>query len=543
MYICSSRQRYHALFTFIVIVSLVLVACAPAPAANEAAQSAAAEAPAAGSKILLYGGNQDIDNIDPATGENYSINAALISLYDALFITRGNELQPNLVESYEVSDDAKVFTFTLKQNAKFHDGSAVNADAVVYSFNRLRTLQGPPTYRWAGIATADAAKALDEFTVEFTLEQPFAPFVGTLTQLYIVNPAIVEANKGDDFGQSYLKEHEAGSGPFTQGRWEIGNLYEFTAVPEYWGGWRSENHIDGFLWIIKRDSASQVNSLLAGETHIADTIDGQDAEKISQNSGFVIYENSGYFINTLKMNTQGEYTSDPNVRKAIAYAMNYEQLPVVQDIPVQVLPGPTPLNFIGAVQDLEVPTYDIAKAKEYLAQSPWPDGGFTLDYVYVTDLTREEVTGLLLLEGLKELNITLNMTPMLWPDMVASCASPETGPDLINIYTQPAYLDPDAHLYNQYHSGQWGSFNSCNFYKNEEVDTLLDDARTLGDEAQRMEKYAEAQRLIAADQPSIWTYTENTMIAAHECIQGYEFRPLESLSVLFQDLAMEECSY
>lgn len=539
----STRQRVQTLFSILAILALVLVACAPTPAANEAAQpaEAAAEAPAAGSKILLYGGNQDIDNIDPATGENYSINAALISLYDALFITRGNELQPNLVESYEVSDDAKVFTFKLKQNAKFHDGSSVNAEAVVYSFNRLMTLQGPPTYRWAGIATADAAKVVDEFTVEFTLEQPFAPFVGTLTQLYVVNPAIVEANKGDDFGQTYLKTNSAGSGPFTQGRWEIGNLYEFTAVADYWGGWRSENHIDGFLWIIKRDSASQVNSLLAGETHIADTIDGQDAEKIQQNPGFVVYENSGYFINTLKMNTQGEYTSDINVRKAIAHALNYEQLPVVQDIPVQVLPGPTPLNFIGAVQDLEVPTYDIAKAKEYLAQSPWPDGGFTLDYVYVTDLTREEVTGLLLLEGLKELNITLNMKPMLWPDMVASCATPETGPALINIYTQPAYLDPDAHLYNQYHSGQWGSFNSCSFYKNEQVDALLDEARVLGDEAQRMEKYAEAQRLIAADQPAVWTYTENTMIAAHECIQGYEFRPLESLSVLFQDLAMENC--
>jgi peptide/nickel transport system substrate-binding protein len=538
------QQRLPALFSLFVIFALLLGACTPAaaPTGDQVAQPAeGAAAPAAGSKILLYGGNQDIDNIDPATGENYSINAALISLYDALFITRGNELQPNLVESYEVSDDAKVFTFKLKQNAKFHDGSSVNAEAVVYSFNRLMTLQGPPTYRWAGIAGADAAKVVDEFTVEFTLEQPFAPFVGTLTQLYVVNPAIVEANKGDDFGQTYLKTNSAGSGPFTQGRWEIGNLYEFTAVADYWGGWRSENHIDGFLWIIKRDSASQVNSLLAGETHIADTIDGQDAEKIQQNPGFVVYENSGYFINTLKMNTQGEYTSDINVRKAIAYALNYEQLPVVQDIPVQVLPGPTPLNFVGAVQDLEVPTYDIAKAKEFLAQSPWPDGGFTLDYVYVTDLTREEVTGLLLLEGLKELNITLNMKPMLWPDMVASCATVETGPALINIYTQPAYLDPDAHLYNQYHSGQWGSFNSCSFYKNEQVDALLDEARVFGDEAQRMEKYAEAQRLIAADQPAVWTYTENTMIAAHECIQGYEFRPLESLSVLFQDLAMENC--
>jgi peptide/nickel transport system substrate-binding protein len=193
------------------------------------------------------------------------------------------------------------------------------------------------------------------------------------------------------------------------------------------------------------------------------------------------------------------------------------------------------------VEDLDVPTYDIEKAKEYLAQSAWPEGGITLDYVYVTDFTPEEVTGLLLLDGLAQLNITLNMVPMLWPDMVASCGSPETGPDLINIYTQPSYLDPDAHLYNQYHSSQWGSYNSCSFYKNEEVDALLDAARTEADEAKRLEQYAEAQRLIAADQPSIWTYSESSRIAMNSCIQGYEYRPLESLSVLFQDLAMENC--
>jgi len=63
--------------------------------------------------ILLYGGNQDIDNIDPATGENYSINAALRSLYDALFIYRGEKIQPHLVASWSASDDAKVWTFNL----------------------------------------------------------------------------------------------------------------------------------------------------------------------------------------------------------------------------------------------------------------------------------------------------------------------------------------------------------------------------------------------------------------------------------------------
>ena len=86
--------------------------------------------------ILLYGGNQDIENIDPATGENYSINGALRSLYDALYIYRASDTIPHLVDSYEVNDDATVWTFHLKENAVFHDGSPVNADAVVYSFNR-----------------------------------------------------------------------------------------------------------------------------------------------------------------------------------------------------------------------------------------------------------------------------------------------------------------------------------------------------------------------------------------------------------------------
>ncbi len=517
--------------TLLAVFSLtLLLALALAPVAAQ-------DAP----RVLTYGGNQDIDNIDPATGENYSINAALLALYDALFIVRGSEVQPNLVDTYEVNDDASVFTFTLKADARFHDGSPVNAAAVVYSFNRALELAGPPTYRWQGIADASSAQAIDDLTVQFTLTQPFAPFIGTLTQLFIVNPAVVEANRGDDFGQTYLRTNAAGSGPFVQGRWEIGNLYEFIAAPDYWGGWPTESHVDSVLWLIQRDSSTQVNSLLARETLVSDTPSGPDLGKIDEDSGLRIENNPSILINTLKMNNQGEYTSDLNVRRAIAYAMNYAALPEVQDIPVEVLPGPTPLNFAGAVADLEVPSYDLEMARSFLAQSPWPDGGFTLDYVYVADFTREEIPGLLLLEGLAQLNITLNMVPMLWPDMVASCASPETGPDIINIYTQPAYLDMDAHLYNQYHSAQWGSYNSCSFYSNPEVDALLDQARVLGDPAARTEAYNEAQRLIAADQPSVWMYTENTVIGLNECVTGYVYRPLEALSLLFRDIGMENC--
>lgn len=524
-------MRYGRLLGVVFVFSLLATAIAPFPLPATAQDG--------DQQILLYAGQQDIDNIDPAVGENYSINAALRSLYDALFIYRGADMEPNLVDSWEVNDDATVWTLKLKDYAVFHDGSPVTADAVVYSFNRMLEIGGPPTYRWADIADENSAKALDDYTVEFTLTKPFAPFLGTLTQVYVVNPAIVEEHRGDDFGQSYLKEHEAGSGPFVQGRWEIGNVYEFIAVDDYWGGWRGDDHLDGFLWIITRDDRSRVNKLLAGEAHIADNVAGTDVGLVEDANGYHIEEAQGFLVNTLKMNNQGEYTSDPNLRKAIAYAMNYASLPEVQPQPITLLKGPMPGNFVGAVE-LDVPTYDLEKAREYLAKTPWPDGGITLDYVYVTDFAPEEIPGLLLLEGLAELNITLNMVPMLWPDMVASCGSPDTGPDIINIYTLPAYLDPDAALYNQYHSAQWGSFNSCNFYKNDEVDSLLDAARVEPDQDKRMEMYARIQEILVEDQPSVWMYTEDQLLGFDDSVKGFVPSPLYPITVLFQDLWLAE---
>ena len=239
--------------------------------------------------ILLYGGNQDIDNIDPATGENYSINAALRSLYDALYIYRGSDTIPHLVESYEVNDDATVWTFTLRDNAVFQDGSPLTADAVVYSFNRMMAISGPPTWRWETISDENTAQAIDEYTVQFSLTQPYAPFIGTLPQLFVVNPAIVEANLGDDMGQTYLKQNAAGSGPFSQGRWEIGNLYEFIAVDDYWAGWTGDDNLDGFIWVIQRDANTKLNSLLAGEIHVGDAL------------GQLRLGNMSIFTNTLKL--------------------------------------------------------------------------------------------------------------------------------------------------------------------------------------------------------------------------------------------------
>ena len=92
----------------------------------------------------------------------------------------------------------------------------VNADAVVYTFNRMMEIGGPPTYRWEGIV--DSVEATGEYSVRFTLGQSFRaiPVQTLFHMLFIVNPATVEANRGDDFGASYSAfTTSAGSGPFT----------------------------------------------------------------------------------------------------------------------------------------------------------------------------------------------------------------------------------------------------------------------------------------------------------------------------------------
>ena len=126
----------------------------------------------------------------------------------------------------------------------------------------------------------------------------------------------------------------------------------------------------------------------------------------------------------------------------------------------------------------------------------------------------------------------MNMIPMLWPDMVASCGSPETGPDIINIYTLAGFhrsrmpistinIIPD----------QWGSFNSCSFYQNDRVDGLLDTARVTGDADARQAMYAEVQEIVAAEQPSVWMYTEDSSISINSCVKGFVYSPMYPLTV------------
>lgn len=505
-----------------------------APVTPVAGASATPAASAASSgvapKVLVYASGQDISNLDPHTGHDYSIASTQKSVYDTLLRYQGNppELQKVLAASVSSSPDAKEWTITLVKNAKFHDGSPVKADAVVYSFGRLLRKKKGPAWMFVDVMDDKSAAVVDDYTVKVTLNKSFAPFEQVLPWLFVANPAVVKAHdQGGDEGEAWLKDHEAGSGPFTIKRWEVGSAYEFEAVPDYWWGWNKEGRLSGYIWKIIRENSSRRLALQKGDVQFADYLSPDDLTALASEKTVVVNDQPSFSAFAIKLNNQRGPTADINVRKAIAYAFDYNGLMAAEAGRATLMVGPLPSNLTPWHKaDLPVYRTDLAKAKAALAQSKTPDGGFELEYVYVTGLDIEKKIGLIMLDQLSKLNIKLKMTPLLWPDMVARAKKVETSPDMMAVYSGTTYADPDNFLWQAYYSKQAGFWAAASHYQNADFDKLLEEGRATTDQAKRKQIYDQAQLKLVEDAVEIWGMSEMGGLAWTQKLGGYKYCPI-----------------
>jgi peptide/nickel transport system substrate-binding protein len=502
-------------------LSTVLPCCGPSPSEPTSTPTSARP------QELIIGSAVDIYTIDPAVGFDQAIGSSLKGLYDSLFRHVGNppKAVPWLAESYEVSEDAKEWTFKLVENAVFHDGSPVTAAAIKYSAERLLRIGAGPGSLFMGIMGEDSVHVLDDYTLKIELLQPFGPFLDTLPWLFVVNPDLVEANAGDDDGQTWLTDHEAGSGPFTMGEWKPGESYKFKAVPDYWKGWPSEDHLEGYVRKVIQDGATRIQALEQGEVHIIDWASSED-QLLLKEAGFLIVEEPTIQTYDIKLNNQEGYTADPGVRKAISLAFDYQALQEIWSNRTTLTVGPLPTSLELAANDLQVYRLNLEKAKAELAQSPWPGGGFDLDYVYVTGLDEERKTGEILRDQLAKLNITVNLIPMEWADAVSTFQDPKTSPPMFPLYSSTAYPDPDNYLWTGFHSSQAGKWTNPGHYQNPAMDSLLEQARATADQAKRKRLYRQAQQLALDDAVNIFGASTPDFHAYSPHIKGFEYCPV-----------------
>ena len=216
------------------------------------------------------------------------------------------------------------YTFKLDPAAKFNDGTPVTSADVKYSFDRLQRLGKGNAWMVAGILDANSVQPVDAQTVKIKLAKPFVAFPQVLPWLWIVNAKEVEANKGADDGQTYLRTKIAGSGAFTIKRAEPGNLYEFEKVANPWktGG----GNLTGAIWRIIRETSNQRLALQRGEAHFAVDVTSEDMDALKDKPGVVSIVEPEFRTFSIKMNTEFGPLADINLRKAISYAFDYKSM-------------------------------------------------------------------------------------------------------------------------------------------------------------------------------------------------------------------------
>lgn len=449
---------------------------------------------------LIMASAVDLYTLDPAIGFDTAIASSLKGLYDALFRHVGNPPRtiPWLVERYEVSRDARVWTFKLFKNIAFHDGTPLTAEAVAYSAERLLKINKGPAGLFSGILKPGSVKAVNRYTVKMTLIQPFGAFLDTLPWLFIVNPSQVSVHAGTDQGQAWLKDHAAGSGPFTIGEWKPGEKYVFQAKEDYWKGWPDKKHILSYERRVIKESEARVKALEAGEVDLADWILPGEQRRLEE-KGFIVLKEPSIETYEIKMNNKIGYTADIHVRKAISYAFDYEALLKLWEGRAVAADGPLPPGLGCARSELKVYQHNLEKAQAELSRSPWPAGSFALDYVYVVGLEEERKTGEILRDQLAQLNIKVHLIPMAWADAVNSFKNPKTAPALFPLYSSSAYSDPDNYFWSGYHSSQAGEWTNPGHYRSKDMDRLLEKARTLLDAKERKRLYCLAQKKVVED--------------------------------------------
>jgi len=232
------------------------------------------------SPSLIYVREQDSITLDPAWAQDEESCKVISNIFEGLvrFKAGSTEVEPCLAESWKVSSDNMVWTFYLRKDVKFHDGTPFNAEAVRFSLERQMLSQDGSSLNYASFTfgMVEQIKVIDPYTVSFILKYPYAPFLNNLAMAAsapIVSPTAATA-LGDAFS-----ENPVGTGPYRFVRWDKGKRIILKANSDYWGGPPECSTL-----VFKVVKNSRLRSLLIrfGLADITDGITAADARYLEQ---------------------------------------------------------------------------------------------------------------------------------------------------------------------------------------------------------------------------------------------------------------------
>jgi peptide/nickel transport system substrate-binding protein len=508
-----------------------------ASAAAVVALGFALSTPARAEGTLIWGDNPP-SSMDPHAVFDVPMQFVLLNVYDGLYRYVGNppKLEPWLAESHTVSKDGLTWEFTLREGVTFHDGSVLTAEDVVYSFQRLLAMGLAPAGAFKPILKAENVTAVDERTVRFVMNEPYAPFLAAVPVVAIVNPDLIKENEENgDWGAAWLASNEAGSGAyvFDPSNYRPQEVIDLERYEEHFMGWdHNPNPIDYVKARDVKETSTRVLALIAGEIDATDSyLPTDQVERIEQEEGAHVAQDESMRTFVIRMNNTKSPFDNVNARKCFAHAFNYEGF--IQDILKGYAvrnPGPLPGNLWGAPEDVAGYDYDLAKAGEYCdkARAEGADLDRPIELHIQSQLEQTTQAAQLFQSDLLKLGINVKFVANLWPNLTASTSKPETTPDMWIHWVSTYFVDPENWIGQMYDSQFQGTWKASAWYQNDEVDRLLREARATIEQDKRAQLYEEASRIIVEDSPDIWVYNTVQLRGMSDRVKGYKFSPVGS---------------
>ena len=467
---------------------------------------------------LTYGVSFDFDGtLDPqVTNYDSTIRVMLNVCEPLIWMPTATDFYPGLAESWEVSDDGLTYTFVLKKDVKFTDGTPFNAEAVQFTFDRVvesRNLTAAgkevdaetvivPGQSFNQIDAYDHAEIVDDHTIKLVLSRPFAPFLSGLNgYLGIVSPTAVKEMGLAEFGRKPV-----GTGPFMVQEWVEKDHVTLVKNPDYnWGSsffsHSGAAYLDEMVYKIIPDGAVRTGTLLSGESQYIDEIDPLQLADLQENPDIAIIQQgqpgSGYIL-LFNLERADSPQADVAVRRALSFAVDKEALNQAVWGGVYA-PAASPLmkpTFGYEPKTEEVYTFDPEKAAAMLEEAGWTmngdfreKNGQKLTFSWpIQDRPNDNGMATFIQGAWRAVGAEVVVEPM---ERGAFVERTRTAGDYDLAFMWFSYADPDT-LRTIFYSGNIGNFN-VGKYSNPEIDQMLLDAAATSDVEKRQELYSKIQ--------------------------------------------------
>jgi len=449
--------------------------------------------------------------LDPASLSDIYARTVATQIFDGLvqFDALLNPI-PAIAEFWEASRDGRTWIFSLRHGVRFHHGREVTADDFIYSFTRLldakkpgpltvflRRIHGANDFMKGTSQSVQGLKAVDRYTLRITLDEPFAPLLAVLG---LANAAVVPREKVEGQEERFGRA-PVGAGPFKLVRWEPNKEIVLEANDRYYEG---RPFLDTVLFKIGGTFEEMFAEFLNGklEDTLIPSAKTDEVRIDPRYRQYRLFRKPTLSLLYIGFNTRLKPFDDVRVRRAFKYAVKKEkivrEITKMGSIPAN---GVLPPGMPGHDPDLKRYYYDPDKAKQLLAQAGYPNGaGFPVVRLWTVSKaasTKAELAAYQ--EYLAKIGVKVEVHfEEDWPTYVSML---EQGKLPMFRFSWSATIpDPDDFLSRQLHSGGTSNWS---FYRNPQVDQLLEQARKEFDYTRRISLYRDVERLVMDDAPWI----------------------------------------